>query len=107
MMVRRELIDKVGGFDDNYFMYGEELELSYRINKQFPKLQTWYLVGPQIIHIGRASATNKKLPLEKEYQGFITFFQKHHPQQLYTINLLITLNRLLRQTIYRLFSKDV
>ena len=107
MMTRRELLEKVGGFDENYFMYGEELELSYRIRKQFPQLQTWYLVGPQIIHIGRASSPNKKLPIEKEYQGFITFFKKHHPHQLFLVQSLLTLNHILRQSIYRLFSKDV
>ncbi len=107
MMTRRELLEKVGGFDENYFMYGEELELSYRIKKQYPQLQTWYLVGPQIIHIGRASSPNKKLPIEKEYQGFTTFFKKHHPHQLFLVQLLLTLNRILRQSIYRLFPKDV
>lgn len=107
MMVRRELIEKTAGFDENYFMYGEELELSYRIKKLFPRLETWYLVGPQIIHIGRASSKNKKTPIEKEYLGLITFFRKHHPRQLFLINFFIILNRFLRSTIYLLFSKDV
>ena len=107
MMVRRELIEKTGGFDESYFMYGEELELSYRIKKNFPQLETWYLVGPQIIHIGRASSKNKKAPTDKEYLGLITFFKKHRPDQLFFINMCIAINRFLRLTVYRLFSKDV
>ena len=107
MLVRRELIEKINGFDENYFMYGEELEMSYRIKKHFPSLQTWYLVGPQIIHIGRASSKDKKMPIDKEYLGIITFFQKHKPNQVKIIKILISINRFLRQSIYRLFSKDV
>lgn len=32
-MVKRELIMKVGLLDEDYFMYGEDIDLSYRIQK--------------------------------------------------------------------------
>lgn len=107
MLVRRELIDKTGGFDEHYFMYGEEYELSYRIHLLFPQLQTWYLVGPQITHLGRGSSTNTTAPIVKEYQGVRSFFNKHHPQQLATINFFLHLNQFFRQSAYLIFKKDV
>ncbi|MBP9818194.1 glycosyltransferase family 2 protein [Candidatus Shapirobacteria bacterium] len=107
MMVRRELIEKTNGFDENYFMYGEELELTYRIKKLFPNLQTWYLVGPQIIHIGRASSPHQKFSFEKENQGMLAFFKKNHSSLLPIVKILIKINQILRSTIYLFFRKDV
>jgi O-antigen biosynthesis protein len=33
MMMKKEVYDKVGGFDEQFFMYGEDLDLCYRIQK--------------------------------------------------------------------------
>lgn len=85
MLTRKPVLDKIGGFDENYFMYGEELELSYRIKKSTKQNQVWYLVGPQIIHLGGASAKNKLDPILKEYQGILSFFKKHRPNWQYPI----------------------
>lgn len=85
MLTRKPVLDKTGGFDENYFMYGEELELSYRIKQSTKQNQVWYLVGPQIIHLGGASAKNKLDPILKEYQGILSFFKKHRPNWQYPI----------------------
>lgn len=79
ILLRKNAFDKVGGFDSNYFMYGEEVELSYRLQKKFPKQKFWYLVGPQIVHLGGGSAVNRLHPLLNEYLGIIAFFKKHRP----------------------------
>lgn len=106
MLIRRSCLNKVKGFDENYFMYGEELELSYRIKKSNPKYQVWYLIGPQIIHLGGASALSKADPIINEYLGIISFFKKHRSQFEYSIvKLLIKLNAILRSTIYYIFGK--
>ncbi len=34
MMVKRQLLDELGGFDGDYFMYGEDLDLCYRIKRK-------------------------------------------------------------------------
>ncbi len=107
MLIRSNHLKKVKGFDPNYFMYGEEMELFYRLHLAFPHLQVWYLVGPQIIHISRASSPQKKLPYTQEHQGIITFFTKHKPSQLFIIRLLLSINKFLRFTIYKIFKPDV
>jgi len=101
MMIRNSHLKPTGGFDENYFMYGEEVELSYRIKKNNPKFQTWYLIGPQIIHLGGASAQNRIDPILNEYLGILTFFKKHKSKWQYKIvKHLIKLNALSRSVIY-------
>jgi len=102
MLTRKPLLNKVKGFDENYFMYGEELELSYRIKSATKQNQVWYLIGPQIIHLGGASAVSRMDPILNEYRGFISFFKKHKPHwQLPIVRLLLKINALIRFIIKR------
>jgi GT2 family glycosyltransferase len=106
MLVRRLCLDKVNGFDENYFMYGEELELSYRIKHENLGYQVWYLVGPQVIHLGGASAVSKADPIINEYLGILSFFKKHKSQSQYQIvKLLIKANSVLRSIIYFILGR--
>jgi len=101
LLTRKNLLDKVGGFDESYFMYGEEVELCYRIQKNTPNNQVWYLIGPQIIHLGGASATSRLDPILNEYRGILSFFKKHKPLWQYSIvRLLLKINALIRAIIH-------
>lgn len=101
-LTRKPLLDKVSGFDENYFMYGEELELAYRIHSSTKQNQVWYLIGPQIIHLGGASALNHADPIINEYRGFISFFKKHRPAwQLPLVRFLLKTNAFVRAIIKR------
>ena len=105
IMARKNIIEAVGGFDTKYFMYGEELELCYRIKQKFPDTQFWYLIGPQIIHIGRGSAQKSNSHINAEYQGILTFFKIHRPSWQYPIvKILIRLNSFTHQIVNRLKS---
>ncbi|MFA5828092.1 MAG: glycosyltransferase family 2 protein [Candidatus Shapirobacteria bacterium] len=106
MLLRKSALTENPGFDENYFMYGEELEWLYRIKKSHPTTQTWYLVGPQIIHLGGASATNKADPVINEYLGIMSFFKKHKSDlQFRTVRLLLKTNCSLRRIIYSIFGE--
>ena len=97
MLIKKSTLDRSGLFDKNYFMYGEEVELSYRLCQQNPYTQTWYLIGPQIIHLGGASAKNKLDPILNEYHGILSFFKKHRPHlHLLIVKILLKLNAFLR-----------
>lgn len=101
LLTRKNLFDKVGGFDESYFMYGEEVELCYRIQKNTTNNQVWYLIGPQIIHLGGASATSRLDPILNEYRGIISFFKKHKPKWQYPlVKLLLKINALIRAIIH-------
>lgn len=106
MLVRRQIVNTTHGFDNSYFLYGEELEWCYRIKSSYPNQEIWYLVGPQIIHLGGASSTDKSSIINHEMAGIQAFFKKHRPSWQYPIvSLLLKTNVILRSTIYRLFSK--
>jgi len=37
MLLPKSVLDQVGGFDQRFFMYGEDIDLSYRVQKQVSK----------------------------------------------------------------------
>lgn len=105
MMLRKNVLDEVRGFDPNYFMYSEELEMCYRIHLRHPSQQLWYLVGPQIIHLGGASSKSKQTIFDCEYRGISHFFKKHRSLfEFDLVSFLLQINRFLHFTVYRLFS---
>jgi hypothetical protein len=106
MLIRKSSLNKIGGFDENYFMYGEEVELSYRIKNNNKNNQVWYLVGPQIIHLGGASAISRLDPILNEYLGILSFFKKHKNRIQYQIvKFLIKANAILRGSIFLILGK--
>lgn len=54
LLVRREVLDRIGGFDDRYFMYCEDVDFCRRILEAGWKL--YYLNNPAIIHHGAAAS---------------------------------------------------
>jgi GT2 family glycosyltransferase len=58
MMVRREVIDQVGGWDDQYFFYGEDLDYFYRIKKAGWKVM--FYSKPLLTHHKGASSGLRK-----------------------------------------------
>ena len=106
MLLRREVVEKVNGFNPKFFMYGEEMEMCYRIHLQYPKMQLWYLVGPQIIHLGGASSKNKQIIFDREYLGFNEFFRMHKSNlDQKIIKLLISINRFLQLILYKIKNR--
>ncbi|RLC33351.1 hypothetical protein DRH14_05010 [Candidatus Shapirobacteria bacterium] len=100
MLIRQPVVSATQGFDPSYFMYGEEIEWSYRIKKKFPQQSINYLIGPQIIHLGGASDNYSQNKLIREFQGMIAFFSKHKPvYQQKLVKLFITTGILLRSLI--------
>lgn len=101
MLTRKPLLDKTNGFDEHYFMYGEEVELAYRIKQITSHNQVWYLIGPQIVHLGSASAINQLNPILNEYKGILSFFKKHRPAWQYPIvKILLKINAFTRFVIH-------
>src|SRR5690606_17226107 len=56
IMARKEVLDKVGGFDEKFFMYGEDVDLSFRIQQACYK--NYYFAGTEIIHF-KGESTKK------------------------------------------------
>ncbi len=76
MMVRREALDKVGLFDEQFFMYGEDIDLSYRILKG--GYQNYYLPTPILHYKGESTQKNSFRYVHVFYQAMLIFFRKHY-----------------------------
>ena len=56
MWIRKSALEKVGLLDEKFFMYGEDIDLSYRIQKA--GFENWYLGTLKILHY-KGESTNK------------------------------------------------
>ena len=74
MMMRKEVYDKVGGFDEQFFMYGEDLDLCYRIQKAGYKV--FYVHTTQIIHYKGESTKRSSLDETKVFYSSMHLFVK-------------------------------
>jgi GT2 family glycosyltransferase len=76
MMMRKECLDKVGLLDEDYFMYGEDIDLSYRITKGGYK--NYYFPKARIIHYKGESTKKASMNyVYTFYNAMVIFAQKH------------------------------
>jgi O-antigen biosynthesis protein len=77
MMVKKEVLDKTGGFDEVFFMYAEDVDLSYRIQKAGYK--NYYFSGSSIIHFKGESTRKGGLNYVRLfYNAMSVFVGKHY-----------------------------
>lgn len=80
MMLRRETIEKVGSLDETFFMYGEDIDLSYRITKGGYK--NYYYPEARIIHYKGESTKKSSINyVFVFYNAMIIFAKKHFSQK--------------------------
>ena len=80
MLMRKETLDKVGLLDEDYFMYGEDIDLSYRITKGGYK--NIYFPETTIIHYKGESTKKGSLNYVRMfYNAMIIFARKHFSKQ--------------------------
>lgn len=76
MMLRRSVLDKVGLLDEDYFMYGEDIDLSYRILQGGYK--NYYFPETRIIHYkGESTKTGSLNYVHVFYKAMQIFARKH------------------------------
>lgn len=80
MMMRKESLDKVGLLDEAFFMYGEDIDLSYRILQGGYK--NYYFPQTQIIHYkGESTKKSSVNYVFVFYRAMIIFAKKHFSQK--------------------------
>ncbi len=76
MWMRRSALEEVGLLDEDFFMYGEDIDLSYRLLKG--GYENYYLPTTNIIHYKGESTKRGSLNYVRVfYQAMIIFAQKH------------------------------
>lgn len=77
MLVKKEVLDKTGGFDERFFMYGEDVDLSYRI--QEAGYSNYYFADSSILHFKGESTRKGSLNYVRMfYKAMSVFVQKHY-----------------------------
>lgn len=88
-LTKKEVLDKVGLFDEDYFLYGEDLDLCFRIKEAGYKIM--YVPEVKIIHykgvtsgikehsqnISTATKKSKERAFNSFYETMIIFYKKH------------------------------
>ncbi|HSU27013.1 MAG TPA: glycosyltransferase, partial [Chitinophagaceae bacterium] len=76
MMVKKEVLDKTGGFDEIFFMYGEDVDLSYRIQKA--GYRNYYFAESRIIHFKGESTRKGSLNYVRMFYSAMSLFVRKH-----------------------------
>ncbi|MBQ8988672.1 MAG: glycosyltransferase family 2 protein [Prevotella sp.] len=75
-MLRRNALDEIGLLDEDFFMYGEDIDLSYRLLKG--GWQNWYLPYPIVHYKGKSTQKSDYRYVHIFYQAMLIFFRKHY-----------------------------
>lgn len=104
-MVPAKVIKKVGAFEPDIFMYGEDVELCYRIKKAGFKI----VMDPKarIVHIGQGSSgKTPKGAILGEYKTILHVYQKHQGKgSLQMARLFLKIGGLLRILVFSLLGR--
>lgn len=80
MLLRKKTLEEIGLLDEDYFMYGEDIDLSYRITKAGYK--NYYFPHTTIIHYkGESTKKSSVNYVFVFYRAMIIFAQKHYSQK--------------------------
>jgi GT2 family glycosyltransferase len=90
MMVRKDYFEKLNGFDEQLFMYVEDMEFCFRIKKA--GLRILFYPNAIIRHIGQASSS-RSFAIVQIYQGLLYFYKKHTNQFEYFIAKLLLITK--------------
>lgn len=115
-LVRAEIVKSIGGFNEDFFMYGEDVEYCFRIKKAGWGI--WYIPQTSILHIGSASSggraiqfSGKSLGKEKgilgEFEGLKKFYKEHYsPWQYLMLMLLLKKAAFLRMIVFGILGRQ-
>jgi O-antigen biosynthesis protein len=76
MLLRRETLNKTGLLDETFFMYGEDIDLSYRIVQAGYK--NYYFAGTTIIHYKGESTKKGSINYVKMFYNAMLIFSRKH-----------------------------
>ncbi len=76
MFTRRDLINSINGFDEDFFMYGEDLDLCHRIKQA--GLEVAYFHGTSIVHYKGESTKRSSINEIKHFYEAMGIFSKKH-----------------------------
>jgi hypothetical protein len=82
LMLRRAMLDRLGGFDEGFFLYGEDIDLCYRAWRS--GWSCWYVPAATVEHEHQAVTDHRLLTRRTlwHWRGILRFVRKHPGQLL-------------------------
>ena len=105
-LCRKEVIKKINGFDEDYFMYAEEIDFCFRAKKA--GFRVFYTPQASILHYKEASPrpVSRKAILA-EFKGLKIYFKKHKPAWEFPfLRLFLKIGALLRVFVFGILYTD-
>jgi O-antigen biosynthesis protein len=88
MVLRKEALQKTGLLDEDYFMYGEDIDISFRLSRT--GYNNYYLADTEIIHFkGMSTDRNKYTDIFHFYRAMIIFIRKRVKEGSYHVSYLL------------------
>ena len=84
MFLKRSIYVEVGGFDEDYFMYGEDIDLSYKITQA--GYNNHYLGSATVLHYKGESTQKDKIYFDRFYGAMQIFYRKHFNKNVFLEN---------------------
>jgi GT2 family glycosyltransferase len=109
MLMRKETLDKVGLLDETFFMYGEDIDLSYRI--QLGGYKNYYFPETKIIHYkGESTKKSSVNYVFVFYRAMVIFAKKHFSQnnaKLFSMAIHMAIYLRASISIFRRFIEQI
>lgn len=82
MMIRKELFEKLKGFDEHFFMYMEDMEICFRAKKF--GFSTYFYPNVNVLH-KELRSSNRAFAILHIYEGLLYFYKKHKSKLEYQL----------------------
>jgi len=86
-MIRRKALDQVGMLDEDFFMYGEDIDLSYRLLQG--GWHNYYLPTPILHYKGESTQKSSYRYVHIFYEAMLIFFNKHYSREYRFISIFV------------------
>jgi GT2 family glycosyltransferase len=104
MVMQRELYNEIGGFDENCFMYSDDIDLSYMVLQK--EKHNYYYHETSVIHY-KGESTVRDERYMKRFQEAMQFFYKKHFQKSFVFDFFMRIGAMVFSLIKKNQSKEI
>lgn len=101
--IKKSIIDEIGGLDETYFMYGEDIDFSYRILQA--GYHNYYLGTVTILHYKGESTDKYSFKYIKHFYDAMKIFSKKHYPRTYPLYHMGIILMIILHSIYHFFNR--
>lgn len=106
LLARRRMVEEIGGLDEGYFMYMEDVDWAWRARKA--GWEVHYIPEPVVIHeIGRSSDRRPRRMIVMHHESAYRFFRLHHPIGKSAVGRLALAAGISLRAVLTLFRNEV